>query len=377
MKKIKLLYAIGSNCGGSFKNVTDLATHLDQESFEIFLILSGNEPVLETQIAISKIKKKKINIKYIDIPPIISITDIVSFVKICSYLKKNNFDIIHAHSSKAGALFRLAAFFAKVPAVVYTPHCYYFTALKGYKRHFYLLVERFLALFTHKTVISGTEQKAANDCHINKRNVLIIDNAIDISEYEKEYSVSEIKKQLNIPTNHFVVIGVGRLAKQKNWEMFIDAAQIVLSVNKEITFIIAGDGPCKNRLNKLITKYGMETQIKLVGYIENISIVYAIADLFVSTSKWEGLPYTYLEALYFEIPMIITDTDGIEYFMKKGNCMCVPQNDRGYNLANKILEKISVVSKKSSINKNYPFPLTNCIKQYEILYRELYDNSNK
>jgi glycosyltransferase involved in cell wall biosynthesis len=123
MRKIKLLYATGANGGGALKNITDLATHLNPENFEISVVLSTGKQSIETQIAVSKIERKQIHIKYIPIPKTISPADIISLVKIYFYLKKNLFDIVHAHSSKAGALFRLAAFFAKVPVVVYTPHC--------------------------------------------------------------------------------------------------------------------------------------------------------------------------------------------------------------------------------------------------------------
>jgi glycosyltransferase involved in cell wall biosynthesis len=376
MGKIKLLYAIGSTSGGALKNVADLATHLDQERFEIFVVLSNNKQVAETQIIVSKIKKKGIRIKYIYISETISLMDIISFVRICFYLRKNKFDIIHAHSSKAGALFRPAAFLAKVSAIIYTPHCFYFTAFKGYKRKFYQMLERFLVPFTHRIVISGTEKKAAIECNMENDKISIIDNALDISEYDKTIPFDEMRQHWQIPFSHTVIVGVGRLVKQKNWEMFIKTAQTVLSKNKKVTFIIVGDGPCKNRLNKQIAQYGLESRIKLLGYIENISKVYVIADIFVSTSKWEGLPYTYLEAFYFEIPMIITNTDGLEYFIEKGNCTSVLQNDSNY-LADKILEKISLLANELPLNKNcsFPFLLTNCIKQYEKLYHELYDSS--
>ena len=371
MKKIKILYAIASNSGGSLKNVTDLVTHLNHESFEITVVLSSNRQIQETQIAISKIKKMNINIKYIDIRHTISLFDIFSFIKIYYYLKRNSFDIIHAHSSKAGALFRIAAYFVKIPVIIYTPHCYYFTAFNGRKRYFYRSLEKFLTRFTCKTVISGTEEKMAIECNRETTKISIIDNALDISEYDKSSSFNEMRKNWNIPYNHLVIIGVGRLVRQKNWDMFIKAAQIVLAKNKEITFIIAGDGTCKSRLIKQIIQYGLELNIKLIGYVENISLVYSMADIFVSTSKWEGLPYTYLEALFFNIPMIVTKTDGIEYFIKKGNCTCVPQEDPNY-LANKILEQISLLSSKLNTNTNYPFPLTNCIKEYEELYQNLF-----
>jgi len=373
MKRIKILFAIASNSGGSLKNVTDLATHLDQKNYEISVVLSSNRQIQETQIAVSKMKKKNINIQYIDIRQTISLFDILSFIKIYCYLKNNNFDIIHAHSSKAGALFRLAAFFNKIP-VIYTPHCYYFTAFNGLKRYFYRSLEKFLTRFTCKTVISGTENRIAIECNGDKNKISIIDNALDTSEYEETISSNKIRLNWNIPPNHIVIIGVGRLVKQKNWDMFIKAAQIVLAKNKEITFIIAGDGTCKSRLIKQIIQYGLESNIKLIGYVENISLVYSMADIFLSTSKWEGLPYSYLEALYFEIPMIVTKTESIEYFRKKGNCTCVSQEDPDH-LANKILEEIALLPNSLNKNTSYSFPLANCIKQYEELYHSLYNSS--
>jgi glycosyltransferase involved in cell wall biosynthesis len=376
MDKIKLLYAIGNNSGGALKNVVDLATHLNKEKFEIFVVLTKKNQIVETQIAISKLSQCNINIKPVNMSRTVSSMDMLALINIYLYLKKQKFDIVHAHSSKAGALFRIAAFWEKSPIVLYTPHCFYFTAHKGIKRYFYCRIESFLARFSHNTVISGTEQKAIKECGISKEKISIIDNAIDISEYRREYSIAEIRKKFDIPGNHNVVIGVGRLVEQKNWNMFIDAAYITLRNNKNITFIIAGDGPYKNRLLKRIIQLGLESQIKLIGFIEDISQIYSIADIFVSTSKWEGLPYTYIEALYFKIPMVLTHTEGIEYFTKKGNCICVPQGNANF-LAEKLLEAISSPSDKLSVNTIYPFSLANCKKQYEELYCNLYRLKNK
>jgi glycosyltransferase involved in cell wall biosynthesis len=376
MSKIKLLYAIGNNSGGSLKNVIDIATHLNKEKFEISVVLTKKNQNHETKVAISKLNNCSIDIKYINMSRAVSLMDIIALINIYFYLKKQKFDIIHAHSSKAGALFRIAAFLVKSPIVLYTPHCFYFTAHKGFKRYFYRRMESFLARFSHNIIISGTEQKAINECGINREKVSIIDNAIDISEYKKEYSKIEIREKFNIPENHAVIIGVGRLVEQKNWNMFIDAANIILRKNKNITFIIAGSGPYKNRLLKRITQLGLDSQVKLIGFIEDISKIYAMADIFVSTSKWEGLPYTYIEALYFRIPMVLTYTEGLEYFFKKVHCICVPQENTIF-LADKLLDTVSSLSDKSLSNKSsmntiYPFLLINCIKQYEKLYCNLY-----
>jgi hypothetical protein len=93
---------------------------------------------------------------------------------------------------------------------------------------------------------------------------------------------------------------------------------------------------------------------------------------FLKTFPYKAGSWKYAQrALYFNIPMIITNTEGMEYFIKKGNCTCVPQEAPNY-LANKIGKEISLLSGKLSANKNYPFPLTNCMEQYEKLYHNLY-----
>lgn len=375
MKKIKLLYGIGSSGGGTLKNVADLATHLDRKSFEVFVAMSKKKHIKDTEVAISKMKNSNIDINYIHIAEKISLTDIVSFFKIYSFLNRHKFDIVHAHSSKAGALFRLAAFWAKVPVVVYTPHCFYFTACKGIKRQFYRFLECLLTRITHQIVISGTEQKAAEECKIRKEKISIIDNGIDCNEYIRPTFSSAMYKAINIPFNHTVIIGVGRLVRQKNWEMFIDIAEIVISKNKEITFLITGDGPCRKRLLKRISRSGLDAHIKLIGYVENISTIYSIADVFVSTSKWEGLPYTYLEASYFKIPMIITYTDGIEYFIQKGDSYIILESK--LNFARRILETIPNHPNNLSANRSFPFTLAECIKRYEALYQTLLELCTK
>lgn len=95
--------------------------------------------------------------------------------------------------------------------------------------------------------------------------------------------------------------------------MFIAIAIEMLKSRNDVIFIIAGEGPKFQPLNQLIRKSNLQSSIILLGHVENIQELYSFADIFLSTSLWEGLPYTYLEAIYFNLPLIITPTLGIEY----------------------------------------------------------------
>lgn len=97
----------------------------------------------------------------------------------------------------------------------------------------------------------------------------------------------------------------------------MDAAEKILQINRLFTFLIADEGPEHNKLTEEIDRRGLSSYVKLTGHVDDISRIYSIADIFVSASNWEGLPNTYLEALRFQIPMIITNTPGIDY-LKSG-----------------------------------------------------------
>ena len=378
MSKIKILYALESAGGGTLKHVVYLATKLDKNKFDITVVLSDENYEKNTPNAVLLLRQCGIQVDFIPMTKRFSpISDIYTLAKICSYLKTRQFDIVHAHSSKAGALFRIATQWVRVPVVIYTPHCFYFTAHTGIKRWFYAEIERMLAKITDCFVIFGTEQTALHRERIKPlRKISIIDNAIDPSEYKK-MDVQLIRKLWNIPEHHKVVIGVGRLTEQKNWEMLIKTAKLVLENNDAVTFIIAGEGHCHSRLSQLINSLGISAHIRLCGYLDDVSPVYSIADIFVSTSSWEGLPYTYLEALHFRVPMLITVTEGMEYFFEHaGTFPIVPITQNNCNqLSKEILKTLANRFTKIEENQISPFSITRFIESHEKLYHRLLPKS--
>ena len=364
MSKIKLLYALESAGGGTLKHVVYLATKLDKSKFDITVVLPDENYEKDTSNAVRLLRQSGIQI---DIIPMVKrfspISDMHALLKIRSYLKKRRFNIVHAHSSKAGALFRLAARWVRVPVVVYTPHCFHFTAHSGIKRWFYAGIERLLAKITDCVVVSGTELTALQKERIKPlREIAVIDNAIDPNEYQK-MDAQHIRRLWNIPEHHRIIIGVGRLVKQKNWDMFLKTAALVLKHQNAVSFIIAGEGPQYCHLSEMINKLGIAVNVRLCGLQDDVSAVYSIADIFLSTSDWEGLPYTYLEALHFNIPMLISSTEGMEYFFKYTNAIPVPKGNCIW-LCEKIL-KISATNKK---NPSLTFSISRFIQLHQELY---------
>lgn len=304
MQKKKILLCLEATEGGALKHIIYLATKLDREKFDITVCLSTlRSPQIFPAIA----TLKNLGIAVVEIQMVRNISpvpDLLAFLKIFFLLGRERFGIVHAHSSKAGALFRVAAWCFNTPMIVYTPHCFYFQGKKGLKRNLFILLEKVLARTTHAIIVSKNEEKeaiAAGLC--DRRKLYNINNAIDVAEYGHVPGKEEIRTRYGIPVDAIVIGMVGRLEKQKNPALFVHLAKEIHNRHNNTFFILSGHGRLKDDIHRLIRSYRMEDRIMLTGHIEEIRQIYSVLDIYLSTSLWEGQPYSILEAAHFGIPI--------------------------------------------------------------------------
>lgn len=157
-------------------------------------------------------------------------------------IKKYDPDIVYCHSSKAGAIGRLADVGIK-NTLIYNAHGWAFNmkGTSGKKIKFYEMVEKMLAPMTYKIVcISEYEKKSALEHGICKEDKLVvINNGIDFDEYKDLHPKS--REELGIPEDAFVIGTVGRLTTQKAPDVFV---RMAIEIKKKIPtafFLMVGD----------------------------------------------------------------------------------------------------------------------------------------
>ena len=244
--------------------------------------------------------------------------DLKAVLQIRKAIKHFKPDIIYCHSSKAGAIGRVADIGIK-NKLIYNAHGWSFN-MKGAslkKIKFYEIVERFLAPMTDKIVcISEYEKKSALKHSICKEaKLVVINNGIDFDEFKKLQPKS--RSALNIPEDSFVVGTIGRLTTQKAPDVFVKMAAEVKKTIPEAFFVMVGDdigdGHFRGEIENQIKEVGLEDCFLITGWVDDPLNYEGVFDVATLLSRWEGFGLVLPEYMYMEKPIVATKADAIPY----------------------------------------------------------------
>lgn len=319
MNKIKVLH-ISQATGGVQRHVIDITAKIDRNKFDI----TGICPPQDLIKGVSLDKEsfldafKRIGVKVYPVKMhrrIRPASDLSAFIKIYNFIRKEGFDVVHTHSSKAGFLGRIAGKLAGVPVITHTPNNFAFDR-PGYmaaQRVFFALLEKFAGLFCDMVMAVCEDEKnlAVRLGILPEKKITVISNVIDISKLNFNTDVSKKRRDLGIGEGRRIVVSAGRLALQKSPKDFVLAAKKALSVKKDAMFLFLGDGPLLKETRTLIENNALSGYVRLLGWRNDAAEIIAACDIFVLSSLWEVLPnHSLLDAMAFGKPMVITATSG-------------------------------------------------------------------
>jgi glycosyltransferase involved in cell wall biosynthesis len=235
-------------------------------------------------------------------------------------------DVVHAHSSKAGAVARAARLANPRIPVLYTPHGY---AMAGFfdrgRRAFYREAERGFGLLTSRVLaVCEAEARLARTV-TSARRVRVVHNGVEAPAagvIEPDARVVELRSQGP------VVCTVCQLRPGKGIETLVDAWPAVAAAQTGAQLAIVGDGEMRGELERRVRALGVGDSVHFLGEYANPIAVLQTADVFVLASWFEAFPYAILEAMALECSIVASDVGGIAEAITHGvSGMLVPARE--------------------------------------------------
>lgn len=312
MNRIRVLEVIDKTfLGGGQINLLSLVDSFPETEFEVSVCSAASGPLAD------EIRRRRIPYYPVDMPHKLQFKTIARLKEI---ILGNSFDIVHAHGGVAGFYTRCAAGKKRSSYLVHTQHgIHYLHYRNPFLRILYIHLERWLSGLTDAVIfVSESDLETAMKyklCAPSKANV--IKNGIDAEKVAAAAVQAETPADLAGRTRP--VIGtVARLHYQKNIPLLLFAADILRRRFPGLTVVIAGDGPERSRLEAMCRRLKIENNVLFLGERRDIPAILAELEVFVLSSRWEGMPYALLEAGAVKRPVVATAVEGIREVIEDG-----------------------------------------------------------
>lgn len=248
-----------------------------------------------------------------------SLTNFKGYRDMKRVINSGNYDIIWTNEPVMGVVTRLASRKARKNGtrVLYMVHGFHF--YKGAPKLNWMLyypIERFASRFCDEIVtINKEDYGRAKKFHALKVKY-IHGIGIDMSRMHDDDENCNIRKELGLSEDSFLVLSVGELFPRKNQQVIIRALGKLK--DKNIHYILCGKGSRLDELTALAEKNGIRDQVHFLGYRKDVTDIYGQADILALPSRREGLGLAGLEGMYCGLPLVSSDINGIRDYMEDG-----------------------------------------------------------
>jgi len=229
-------------------------------------------------------------------------------------------------------------------------------------------------------VSRGIKEDLVTNYGIREKKITVIENPVNISQV-KASAAKEVPLPCGFNREKKLIVTVGRLSPQKG---YFDMLEVFKLVNQHVPsqLIILGEGPLRTQLEAHIKHLSLESNVCMPGFVNNPWTFIQKADLYLSTSHWEGFSLSYIESLAAGTPLLVTDCDyGPRELIENGkNGIIVPvgQIDK---IAEEVIALLSDQSRRQQLIRGgnemvINFDSTVIARKYELLFKEVLTSKN-
>jgi glycosyltransferase involved in cell wall biosynthesis len=313
-RRPRILFVITlAETGGAQAYVASLLPALAR-NFDVAVAAHGTGPLESAAIAAS--------VRFIPLRhlrrPISPWRDALALLELLLLLRRERPDVLHANSSKAGIIGRVAAALVGVPIRIFTVHGWAFSAHDGLAAVAYRYADRLVSPLTTRTICVAESERVAGlragTCRVDR--TVVIPNAVAVA------SALRHRGDAAVP----VVVSVGRFSKPKD---FVTLARSLAMLDRgSFRALLVGDGPDRAELEAELQHLGLDGAVELLGTREDVAELLAGADVFVLSSTSEGLPISILEAMAAGLPVVASSVGGVPEAVVDGETgLLVPPGD--------------------------------------------------
>lgn len=229
--------------------------------------------------------------------------DPVRFAQLNNVLRKLRPSVIHTHLTLANILGSASGSLQNVPRVT-TLHN---TKMKSQDRPLHSRLEsHFLRQESHRVLAVGWSIARAHQRRLGNRAIQVVPNAVPIPPALESTAYMALRSPWLKQANDTILVAVCRLEPQKGLSDMIEAIDDLVQTHAHVRLLIAGDGSQRAMLQSQVQERGLADHVKLLGRRNDVPQLLAAADIFVSSSLWEGLPVAMLEAMAAGLPIVGT-----------------------------------------------------------------------
>lgn len=266
-----------------------------------------------------------------------------AYFELKKIIDEGNYDVIHCNTPMGGIVTRLAARKTrkKGAKIYYTAHGFHF--YKGAPKKNWLVfypIEKIFSRITDKLItITHEDYLLAKNkfyCEVERIHGVGVD--------EKRYHLATIEEQketrekYRLSAEQKIILCVGELLPNKNHQMAIKALKEIIKEFPNTRMLFAGNGPEKERLEKMIEEMKLSEYVKMLGYVTNLEEYQKITDISISCSKREGLPLNIVEAMLSGTPVVASINRGHKELIVNGENGFLVELDDFKGMSQRIVE---------------------------------------
>jgi sugar transferase (PEP-CTERM/EpsH1 system associated) len=372
-RKLKIMHILPTlGIGGMETVLVEMLQLFDKERFMTCVCSMGNKGELAVDLEKASI-------------PVFSVEkfnkfDIFRVWRLAQLLKREKIDVVHTYSGvyRDGAI---AARLAGVPVTLHTDQGKLYS-----KKMLTGLYHRVISNYLRDKVIAVSEDLKnylSKTIGIRPSKIIVIPNAVRTDRILHGFDRSIYRHNLGLSAGDLAIGIVARLVPVKDHSVLLEASAKVFKAIPNAKLFIVGDGPLKNELKSQANRLGINNNVIFTGKRRDISQILSSLDVFVLSSKHEGISLSILEAMVHSLPAVATRVGGNPALVDDHRTGLLVESGKADEMANAIIELLTDNKKRTDYGTNARekvvanFDLTKIVRRYEDLYTSYFTKEKK